>query len=262
MNWPANNPFDGEGGSALSLYDGTVLILGATGFNVSYNDLTRTLFNVAPIPVVPVAGVQGNADESNQVVMPTGNVLVAANTGSLNYYRLYEYSPGLNAFTDVSVGGPDFVSASPSPGCTILQTPLPDGTVLVGAICSPDTYIYSPPGPQVTTGASTITNITGPVGSIFTLTGTGLNGLTNGSNRDDEGHNYTSFPVISVTKTSGEKRYCRIVSVSTSSIDLNAQGSVQFMLPSGPGWPPQHDTLTFRVSASGLQGSNSWAVAF
>ena len=255
---PAISPFNVDGGSALTLYDGRVLILGGeTRFNAIFNVNYGTNVNVASIPTMPVANVDGSTDENGQVVMPNGNVLVAVHSNSgVGYKRLFEFNPtaqGTGTFTDVSVGGPDCTAGVPCGG-DLVQTPLPDGSVLVATDNSPDLYIYSPPGPQLTAfGVPTISQITGPVGQDYTLTGTTLNGVTNGANRDDEGHNYTSFPIVSMTTTNGETRYAQVISVSTTSIMAGTAGTVKFRLPAN--WTPS-GTVTVRVSASGLMSSN------
>ena len=159
-------------------------------------------------------------------MLPTGNVLAGVtNQAHSQFYTFYEYSPTANTFTSVMTGAPTNL------GGILLQTPLPDGTVLVAASNSSTLYIYHPQGAQLTSfGQPAITNITGPVAGVYTLTGTTLNGLTNGANRDDEQQNYTSFPMIPVT-TPGETEYVRVTSVSTASIAPGTSVTATFTLP-------------------------------
>jgi hypothetical protein len=246
----AKNPYtaSNEGGPALTLYDGRVFIAGGTGYNAVYDPATNVTANVASTP-----GLRA-VFENDAVLLPTNHVLLPTSLDFLTY-DFYEYDPATDTFTDVRGGEPDFHTVNGN----LVQTPLPDGTVLVADAGFRDTYIYTPVGLQVTKyGQPTINSITGPVGGVYTLNGTTLNGLTNGANRDDEGHNSTSFPVVSVT-ASGQTRYCPVVSVSSMSIAPGAAGSVQFKLPAGL---PAHGTLTVRVSASGLQSSNSATLSY
>jgi hypothetical protein len=255
---PANNPFTTEGAAALTLYDGRVLILAASSYNAIYTPGNPgTVANVAQTPqVFPGTfnfGNFGAADENGQSVMPTGRVLVAAHS-DYGYLKFFEYDPTANQFTDVSFGAPAILTETNNGGA-VAETPLPDGSVLVAATGMRQVYVYKPVGAQLTSqGQPTITSVTGPVNGVYTLTGTTLSGLTNGSARDDEGSNYTSFPVVSITSGS-TVRYANVTSYSSSSIQPGTSSTVKFTAPRA-GWPG-HGTLTVRVSASGLKSSNS-----
>jgi len=262
MSPPANNPFTTEGAAALTLYDGRVLILAASSFNAIYSPAQPpSVANVARTPqVFPGTfnfGSFAGADENGQSVMPTGRVLVTAHS-DYGYLKFFEYDPTANQFTDVSFGAPAILTET-NYGGSVAETPLPDGSVLVAASGMRQVYVYKPVGPQLTTqGQPTITGIAGPVNGVYTLTGTTLNGLTNGSARDDEGSNYTSFPVVSITSGS-TVRYANVLSFSGSSIQPGSTSSVRFSAPRA-GWPA-HGTLTVRVSASGLKSANSKTIS-
>ncbi len=241
-----------EGASVLTLYDGRVLITGVTGFTAIYSPTSNTISNVANTPTGSL-----RMDESDQIVMPTGNALCAIiNADHSGPFKFYEYTPpspsnSLGTFTDVSSSGV-VVSGE------VLQTPLPDGSVMVASSASPNVYIYRPHDPtQLTTfGQPHITSVTGPVNGVYTLSGTTLNGLTNGANMDDEGQNYTAFPVVWVTY-GGQTHYCPVTNVSTASIGPNVAGTLQFRLPDGT----PRGTLSVTLSASGLRSSNSASIS-
>lgn len=157
---------------------------------------------------------------------------------------------------DVSLGAPDYSMANGN----LLQTPLPDGTVLVADAGFRDMYVYTPATAQLTSfGQPTITTITGPSSGVYTLNGTTLNGLTNGANSDDEVQNYTSFPIVWLI-TATQTRYATVTSVSTTSIAPGASGTVTFRVPSG--MVPTHGTATVKVSASGLFSSNTKTITY
>jgi hypothetical protein len=254
-NDPALNPYhlgspSDEGGPALTLYDGRVFVGGATGHNAIYDPVARTIVNVADTP-----GLR-TMHENDQVVMATGKVLTATTLDFLAY-TFFEYDPRTDrdTFTDVNTGAPDFHTNNGN----LVQTPLPDGSVMVADVGFKDVYIYTPVGLQLTAfGQPTITSITGPVNGVFTLTGTTLNGLTNGASRDDEGHNYTSFPIVSVTYA-GQTRYCNVRRTSSMAIAPGATSTVQFSIPPEV---PHGITLTVRVSASGLASKNAVSLAY
>jgi hypothetical protein len=278
-----------EGGSALVLYDGRVYIAGSTGHNAIYNPATgfagkvqdtpgtadsvhkySQTTNNCPCGTGQVCGQLGKClvdegtgtlttrmDESAQAVMPNGNVLTAAIAWDyLVPWKFYEYAPfdGFTPFTALS-GLPN--APSYTGGSNVLQTPLPDGGVLVANNNSANMFIYSHAGPQLTTyGQPTISSITGPVAGVYTMTGTNLNGLTNGANRDDEGQPGTGFPIVWVN-TYGQRRYCTVTSVNTASIHPGQAVQLTFKLP--PDLPG--GSFDVGVSASGLQSSNFVAIS-
>jgi hypothetical protein len=194
--------------------------------------------------------------ENNQVVMPTGNLLCVVNQSTfMGLYTFYEYVPptalnSLGSFNPVPAGGPAFMSGN------VLSTPLPDGTVLVGGRDSGSMYIYRPSGSQLTTGRPTLAAVGGFVNGLYTLSGTTLNGLTNGANRDDEGQNYTSFPIVQLA-TAGHTYSGSVTYISTMSIAPGAQGVVQFRMPPALA----KASVSVSVSASGWQSANALTVS-
>lgn len=252
--WPTgSNPYDvtdGEGGPALTLYDGRVLILGSSGFNGIY-DPALGISNTGQALGTQGVDPPGRFAETNQALMPTGNALCAGNHSSQPNVVFYEFDPSTGTFSTKSTatGAPAFPAFS-----TVLQTPLPDGSIMVSSMSSINLYIYTPRGPQLTQyGQPTITSpITGPVNGVYTLNGTTLSGLTNGASMDDELQNYTSFPIVAV-EINGTKTYCSVTSVSNMSITPGVPSQVKFTIPPGVA----HGALKVTVSASGLQSSNS-----
>lgn len=264
--WPVMSPFDndvGEGASALTLYSGKVFITSASGHNAIFNPHvtgSASLESAVDTPDVPFSATPASesppsAAESFQVVLPTGNLLLAV-AKSYSNYKFYEYNTPTNTFHDVSLGAPSLLGNR-----EVIQTLLPDGRVLVGDTMSKSIYVYTPQGAQLTSfGAPHITSISGPVSGVYTLMGTGLNGLTNGANSDDEGQNFTAFPVVFFT-VNGQTRYAHVRSVSNRSIAPNASVTVKFSLPTLTGIP--HGTqLTVFVSGSGLKSTNSKTITF
>jgi hypothetical protein len=249
------DPFDesaGEGGATLLLMDGRVLVTGGTSFNGlfdpdAFNPTTGTKGNYTNVASTPSARA---LFENDQAVLPDGNAFLGAiDLAFAGAYRFYEYSPPtsvapLGIFSDVT--SPTFSR------CNLLQTPLPDGTMFVGNSCSKTVSIYRPDSAQLAGfGQPSIASLTGPVNGLYTLTGNSLNGLTNGANRDDEGENYTSFPIVALT--SGNKTWYGAVAITNSrSVTPDAVSSIKFALPALLPRP-----LTVTVSASGLRSSNS-----
>jgi hypothetical protein len=176
------------------------------------------------------------------------NALLAA-TQDFLAYKFYEFDPNANKLYDVSLGAPDFSAINGN----IMQTPLPDGSMLVADAGFHEFYIYRPTGALPAQYARpSITTVSAPVNGLYTLSGTTLNGLTNGANRDDEGHPFTSFPIV-VLKRGTSTWYGDVRSTSAMSIASGAASTIQFALP--PGIPSGQLTVT--TSASGVSSTNS-----
>lgn len=287
-----------EGAPVLTLYDGRVLITGSTGRNAIYNPSSGTITQVADTPGVVnnvqrysavrkatactsdancvsgdrclgdgkcatltnlgVGPVGARMDENDQAVLPNGNVLAAVIRWDFGgQYSFYEYSPVQDSFTPLSslANAPVFVANN------LLQTPLPDGGMLVANAGNSNMFIYRPTAQNTSFGQPTISNVTGPVAGEYTMTGTTLNGLTNGANRDDEGQNNTNFPIVWVNTFASsawpQRRYCTVTSVSSASIAPGASVTVKFRLPAGL----PRGSFTLGVSASGLQSSNTFPLS-
>ncbi len=246
---PNLDPFGGgEGGSALTLYDGRVFITGGSGHNGIY-DSTPGLAD----PIQNTADTPGLAQlaENNQLVLPTGNVLALAKTQASLEFKFYEWTPPGSGLTQGSFSPQ--LPGSPTLSNYVMSTLLPDGAVMIAALN--DLYLYRPAGNQLTTGKPTIGTVAGFVNGLYTLTGTNLNGLTNGANKDDEGHNFTSFPIVAATFGS-QTQYCPVVNVYSLAIAPNVTRSIQFRMPSNVPVGP----VTISVSTSGLQGVNTVSV--
>ena len=250
LQGPVQDPYNeniGEGASALTLPDGSVFIASGSGLNATYDPTPGN-----PDPVQNTISTPGllNMAENCQVVMPTGKLLLVVNPQSFSgTYTFYEFD-SLNGFVSTPAGGPGYTSAN------VFQTPLPDGTTLVTGAQNLRTYIYRSGGSQLSTNKPNIISLAGFTNGQYTISGTGLNGVTNGANRDDEGQNFTSFPSVAITSGTNTW-YGSITSLSSMSIAPNAPVTAQFIMP--PSVP--HGSVTVTVSASGFQSANSVVVS-
>ena len=113
--------------------------------------------------------------------MPNGKILFAA--GPISYgggAEIFEYDPGTNAITQVSttslnMAGPPYESR---------MLMLPSGEVLYGDTAH-QLWVYTPDAPPLAAGKPTISNIVAN-GTSFTLTGTKLNGISEGAGYGDD----------------------------------------------------------------------------
>jgi hypothetical protein len=119
-----------------------------------------------------------NAGDSWAALLPSGNVLVAGNSG-----RFYEFDGTTLKFTIAGYGA--------------LMT-LPTGQVLVSGN---NVQVYNPTGTYLPGWAPTIATSPGSVtrGSTYSISGTQFNGLSQAAAFGDEFETSTNYPVVRIT---------------------------------------------------------------
>ncbi len=233
-----------ELGAGVLLPDGRAFYLGATGKTAFYSSPTAAnpTGSWTAGPVLPCHLAAGDAPAA---VLPNGDVLMALSpkiranpvTGAHAIYPsptlIFEYNPASNRFTDVTPAGFGF-RLTASFATTMLV--LPTGHVLVcddrGRIA-----VYTPGGSPEAAWRPAIDGIVQDAGGTFTLTGTQLNGLSEGAYYGDDNEMASNYPIVQLTACDGRVSYAS----TTGWQSLVATGSlvehVNFTLPAaaGPG---------------------------
>jgi hypothetical protein len=213
-----------EIGPALLLPDGRALFLGATG---------KIAFYTLPAnPTDPGSWTDGPAIPNGLLgydvpgaMLPNGDVLfVAVGAGPTT---VFEFNPTTNTYTDVTPG-----NNFPLFGGQAMLV-LPTGQVMLTSDLS-QIDVFTPDGAPNPAWQPTITNITDKGNNSFTLTGTQLNGISEGSSFGDEDETASNYPIIALTDASGRVSYARTFNwsgtgVATGSTPLSAE----FTLPAG-----------------------------
>ena len=85
---------------------------------------------------------------------------------------------------------------------------LPTGQVLInnGGV---QLYVYTPDLPPVAAAMPTITGIAENADGSFLLTGTGLNGISEGAGYGDDAEMASNYPIVRLTDPSGHVYYAR-----------------------------------------------------
>ena len=156
---------------------------------------------------------QLSMDDAPGAIMPNGDILLdlspLGGLGANNGYTfpnpsfMYEFDPTTGSYTDVTPSGgisdnSDF----------LFMIALPSGQVLVdNELATPGIQIYTPVGLPQPAWQPVITNIakTGP--NAYTMTGTLLNGISEGGSFGDEATMATNYPIIQLTDSSGNVTY-------------------------------------------------------
>ena len=223
----------GEIGPALLRPDGSVF---ATGSAVSGQIAHTAIYRPGATPDQPGSWLPGpnfpagdDAGDSSAALLPNGNVLVAGTSGAL-----YEFDGGSLRLT---VAGPAGGSAP------LYLLPLPSGQVLV---LSPTLNVlarlYTPLGSPLPSWAPTISAVPNSLnrGGTFALTGTQLNGLSQGAAYGDELSAATNYPLVRLTNgASGHVFYARThnhtsMGVATGSASVTTSFDVPATAESGP----------------------------
>ena len=234
LNAPGCPPYNppGEMGPAMLMPNGSVFAIGANGRTALYSPLNSWITG----PTLPT-GL--NVEDGPAAMLPNGHVLFGASPGSTGLGLQYFEFDGTQLLGTASPSR----AASDATFFTSLLV-LPTGQVLF-VDGSTTVQIYTPvappgyePGwaPTITSSPSAVT-----AGATYQITGTQLNGLTQGSTFGDESQNATNYPLVRITNTaSGHVSYARThnhssMGVSTGSTLVSTSFDVPAVIESGAG---------------------------
>ncbi len=245
-----------EIGPAVLRHDGTILALGATGHNATYDPATKTW---AAAPDLPgTAPNQLDLADGPAAVLPNGNILVPASPGIFKTPTSYFEWDG-SSFTPTA--SPPGASQQTTYQLNLLM--LPSGEMLMTDTTT-DVEIYTPaPGhpdnavpvitqaPQLMTAAmqvdtsdpssrtsqvATADGIT-PVsnlflGRVYKLSLDRMNGITQGAYYGDDAQTFSNYPIIRLTyQDTGHVRYLRSHDHSNRAIGPDKHGTTLFDVP-------------------------------
>jgi hypothetical protein len=224
--WASNS----EIGPGILLPNGKVMMFGGTGNNCQYtpaaNDANAGTWTASAV----MPGGNGMCD-APCAIEPCGIVLVC--TGPAQTYNspstFYEYNYVNNSFTQPSQ--PGIPSGTPPFECEMLV--LPDGGILLND-GSAALREYMPSGAPLAAGQPTVQSYLLNSDGSYTLTGTLLNGISEGANYGDDAMSSTNFPIVRLTNSAGNVYYCRTYNWDTTNVMTGSTPqTTQFTLPSG-----------------------------
>jgi hypothetical protein len=232
---------NGELGAAFLLPDGKAFFIGATTNTAIYTPgATPTSAGswVAGPPMV-FGSLNLVQDDAPAAMMADGNILCAlatGNYGSPTYF--YEYNYVTNNFAEVTApGGGGSYNSQTFP---LSMLDLPDGNVLlVGGQNSQSLYVYTPTGAPLAAGKPAINSITENADGSYQMTGTNLNGISQGAAYGDDEQMDSNYPLVRMTNNAtGNVYYARTfnwnsTSVQTGSRVLTTEFTLPQNLPSG-----------------------------
>jgi hypothetical protein len=210
----------GEVGPAMLRPDGTVFATGSRSTAGSGHTAIYTPPVISTDPGTWAAGPDfpgnDNAGDSFAVLLPSGNVLVLGNSGTL-----YEFD------------GKTLTASGQVPSGSSLLV-LPTGEVIVGGAT---VQLYTSAGQPAPSWAPTIAAFPASVlrGSSYAISGTQFNGLSQAAAFGDEEQAATNYPLVRIrNQSTGHVFYARTHDHSTMAVATgSAVVSTNFDVPSG-----------------------------
>ena len=264
---PTSNPsiFNGQGsemGPGFLLPDGRVIYFGANGNTAYYNPATDT-WTAGPKEPSP-GGTQMVGTDDPGAELPNGHVLIALSPlGNIpkgsgysfptpsNIYEFDPTAPAASAFTDVSPGGSLGGSTIGDNAFKLNMVVLPTGQVLLSdENAGFQVYTEDPAtGPQ-NAWRPVVSNFVENADGSFTLTGTQINGISEGANYGDDNESASNYPLVQLTDSGGNVSYATTSGwSSTGVVTGSTPETTNFTLPSGK---ILSDFATLRVIANGI----------
>ena len=218
--------------------DGTVVQFGGnTGCTgdadpTGIYDSTTGVWSAGP-NVPEVCGSNGTTQcdlaDAPAAVLPNGNILFAADTGAFEKPTHFFEFTTLNAINQVA----DDAGASFAAASQYNFLVLPNGQILTTiGVAQPE--FYTPTGSPDPSWAPVISTSPSSVypGTTYTITGTQLNGLTQGAYYGDDFQMATNYPIVQITNAAtGHVFYGRTFNVSNRSVAPGVSVSTDFTVP-------------------------------
>jgi hypothetical protein len=216
----------GELGPGFLLPDGRAFLLGATGHTAFYSLSTNSWTAGPDIP----NGL--GCDDAPGAMMRNGDILFAADKPLYHSpTTVFEFNPTTGQYTNVTPSGTSFSSNAAFPGRMLV---LPSGQVLVSPGNTAQLEIYTPKGAPQSTWLPRVSSITAESNGTFLLTGTQLNGISEGASYGDDAEMSSNYPIVRLADAQGNEFYARTFHWSSTGVATGSTSvSTDFTLPLG-----------------------------
>ncbi|HTH47273.1 MAG TPA: kelch repeat-containing protein [Candidatus Limnocylindria bacterium] len=243
-----------EIGAAVLLPDGRAMFFGGTGQTVFYTPSgTTAAGHWAVGPDIPDGLVAADAPAA---LLPNGKVLCAFSpslykdeNGDVQYpgpTTFYEFDPVTNEFT-VTRAPTGLVADYASYEACMLA--LPNGTILYSSFDAV-VRIYQPDGAPLAAGKPAITGLAQNTDGSYHLTGTLLNGISEGAAYGDDAQMDSNYPLVRLSNAAGNVYYARTFNWSSTGVRTGDNpATTEFTLPKSL---PPVGTYSLVVVANGI----------
>ena len=208
--------------------DGTVFAAGAIGHTAVYNIASKTW---TAGPDFPKSGANFyDVADGPGVLLPDGNVLVAASPGVFNAPTKFFEFDGKNLNAE-----PATPNAASEPSFVVRLLILPTGQVMA-TDGSADVEIYTPKGTAVKGIAPKLKKVPATLthGSTYTISGLHLNGISEAVSYGDDYQAATNYPVVRITNTATKHvAYARTFGFSSMAVANPKPVTTSVTIPAG-----------------------------
>ena len=244
-----------EIGPALTLPNGKVLAMGATGRNALYDPILDSWTSVPDFPKLK-NGLHPVAADNPAAVLPNGNVLVQTSVFTCSTQNCYWMGPALwyeydiNSNVWVSVPDDKAVPAASHLANGTNMLVLPNGQVMFTTNGALELYTSKgSPNSSWLPKIETVSSLELTPDKSYLITGKQLSGLTQGTFWGDEQQNSTNYGLVQITnKASNHVFFARSMDFSNTSIAPNADSTLSFIFSRDV----ENGPSSLRVIASGV----------
>ncbi len=247
--------YGAETGAAFMLPDGRAFFLGGNS-NTAYYTPSGTTANGtwAAGPVIPNSL---SAPDAAAAMMRDGRILCAVSptltydaVNNKNIFNtptsFYTFDYTTNSFT--SITAPDGTASINMASYNTNMLDLPNGQILYSQQGSSQYYVYTP-GAQLAANRPVISSVAQNGDGSFTLTGTQINGWSEGAGYGDDWQMNTNYPIVKLTN-GANAYYARTYNWSSTGVRTGATPvTTDFTLPAGL----PNATYQMVVIANGIQ---------
>ncbi len=253
-------PYDvAEMGPGFLLPDGRVWQIGGNNLTALYTLPSKTSpkgsWAAGPSIPQPLAGKTLTGADVPGAMLPNGEVLFTASPllAAPTYFYLFNPTAnnGRGAITAISPPG---ANTSPGeslsiPGWYTYFLDLPNGQILYDQRYTGQLWLYTPAGTPSNAWRPAVLSVKSLSAGTYLLTGTQLNGISEGASYGDDAEMSTNYPIVTLTAKNGTVYYARTydwsdTSVQTGQARVTTRLSLPSKLPVG--------TYALRMSANGI----------
>jgi hypothetical protein len=216
-----------ELGPNFLLPDGRAFFIGATNQTALYTPSSNSWVAGPSLP----SGM--GADDAPGVMLPNGHVLFAADTPLFHGpTQIFDFDPVASTITQVTTPTA-LTNALTGPSYTCRMLMLPNGKVLF-TDGGDKLWVYTPTGGPQSSWRPKISSVVNNGDGTYTLTGTQLNGLSEGAAYGDDAEMSSNYPIVRLKNSAGQIFYARTSGWSNTGVATGTTSeTVNFTLPSG-----------------------------
>ncbi len=212
--------------------DGTLVAFGGTTIGAAHTSIyTSSSGTWASGPDLPsISGQYYNLADAPAAVLPNGAILFAASPGLFTSpTHFFEFSTG-NVISQVA----DATNAASFTSYQWMFLVLPTGQILVAELDGNTVQLYNPSGTYSSSWQpviSSLSSYTLAPGSTYQVSGTQLNGLSQGAYYGDDQQSSTNYPIVRITNNAtGHVFFARTSGWSNSSIASGNASTANFLV--------------------------------